>query len=101
MGLRDGRRPASRSNIIEGVAGSLPSPKGRGWTATGAFTSRRGTGEGSIAGREGIRWADEVTPHLARSARHSLPKGAVSELAKSRFLERIINNLRCAKVQNI
>ena len=25
----------------------LPSPLGRGWTATGAFTSRRGPGEGS------------------------------------------------------
>ena len=75
MGWRGGRRPASPSNIIETVAGSLPSPKGRGWIATGAFTSRRGTGEGSVAGRGGIRWADEVTPHLARSARHPLPKG--------------------------
>ena len=31
---------------------------------------------------------------------HPLPREAVSELAKSRFLERIINNLRCAKVKN-
>jgi len=38
--------------------GSLPSPKGRGWTATGAFTSRRGPGEGSLARRGGIGWAD-------------------------------------------
>jgi|GEM_PF-5983868 hypothetical protein len=29
--------------------GPLPSPQGRGWTATGAFTSRRGPGEGSLA----------------------------------------------------
>ena len=26
----------------------LPSPEGRGWTATGAFTSRGGLGEGSL-----------------------------------------------------
>ena len=52
----------------------------------------------------------QVTPHPAPSADglvkapaagHPLPSEAVSELAKSRFLERIINNLRCAKVQNI
>jgi NADH-quinone oxidoreductase subunit M len=53
------------------------SPKGRGWTATAAFTSRRGPGEGSLAGRTGIGGAEivQVTPHPARYARHPLPKG--------------------------
>jgi hypothetical protein len=32
-----------------------PSPEGRGSTATGAFTGRRGPGEGSLAGRGGIK----------------------------------------------
>jgi NADH-quinone oxidoreductase subunit M len=56
---------------------SWPSPKGRGWTATGAFTSRRGPGEGSLPGRRDIRGAgtEQVTPHPARYARHPLPKG--------------------------
>ena len=56
---------------------SSPSPKGRGWTATGAFTSRRGPGEGSLAERRGVGGADmkQVTPHPARYARHPLPKG--------------------------
>jgi NADH-quinone oxidoreductase subunit M len=54
-----------------------PSPKGRGWTATGAFTSRRGPGEGSFAERGGVGGAGmkQGTPHPARYARHPLPKG--------------------------
>jgi NADH-quinone oxidoreductase subunit M len=32
---------------------SSPSPTGRGWTAAGAFISRRGPGEGSLADRRG------------------------------------------------
>ena len=37
---------------VQGI-GSLPSPAGRGWPATGVFTSRRGPGEGSFARRDG------------------------------------------------
>ena len=82
--------------------GSFPSPKGRGWTATGAFTSRRGPGEGSVSGRGRIRQAgftaiggrqavplqvvglglalpstagSPTTPHLAWSARPKLLNG--------------------------
>ena len=36
----------------------LPSPEGRGWIAAGAFTSRRGPGEGSVTRRRGIRQTD-------------------------------------------
>jgi tetratricopeptide (TPR) repeat protein len=49
------RRPKTSSVVggqLHGTRdgiGSLPSPKERGWTATGAFTSRRGPGEGSLA----------------------------------------------------
>jgi hypothetical protein len=52
--------------------------------------------------KEGYRAHDrlvqEKTPHPASYLGHLLPWEAVSELAKSQFLEPIINNLRCAKV---
>jgi len=41
-------------------------PKGGGWPATGAFTSRRGPGKGSPARRRGIRRAD-ISPDNSRS----------------------------------
>ena len=49
---------------------------GRGCPAAGAFTSRSGTGEGSVARAEQrSQYEHEVTPHLARYARHPLPTG--------------------------
>ncbi len=59
---------------------TLPSPLGRGWTATGAFTSRRGPGEGSVQRREGIRCANTNKEPLTWLAirpltDHPLPKG--------------------------
>jgi NADH-quinone oxidoreductase subunit M len=89
------QRVAEVSNVELGIGRERirpsPSPKGRGWTSTGAFTSRRGpglrppkgywrsgraarygpqAGEGSFAERRGVGGADmkEVTP--ARYARH-------------------------------
>jgi NADH-quinone oxidoreductase subunit M len=75
------QRAAEVSNVELGTGSerirSSPSPKGRGWTATGAFTSRRGPGEGSFAERRGVGGANmkQVTPHPARGARHPVPKG--------------------------
>jgi hypothetical protein len=48
-----------RDGIGIGI-GSFASPKGRGWTATGAFASRRGPGEGSPARRREMGWADST-----------------------------------------
>ena len=74
-------RTAEVSNVELGIGSerirSSPSPKGRGWTATGAFTSRRGPGEGSFAEPGGVGGAgmNQVTPHPARYARNPLSKG--------------------------
>ncbi len=46
---------------------SLPSPQGRGWPAAGAFTSRRGPGEGSLAHLGVTR--PIVTPIASRTLR--------------------------------
>ena len=53
-----------------------PSPLGRGWTASGAFTSRRGPGEG-LLGRGVVlmkSYCLRVYPGLPKSRSPSNPK---------------------------
>ncbi len=68
------QQAAKASNVELGIGSertqSSPSPKGRGWTATGAFTSQRGPGQGFFAERRGVGGADMKEVTAARYAGH-------------------------------